>query len=30
MFKSFKSFKPPPLFLPRAAGEDEGGAETER
>jgi hypothetical protein len=24
-FKKFKSFKPPPLFLPRVAGEDEGG-----
>jgi hypothetical protein len=22
MFKPFKSFKPPPLFLPRDAGED--------
>jgi hypothetical protein len=22
--KKFKSFKPPPLFLPRVAGEDEG------
>jgi hypothetical protein len=24
-FKPFKSFKPPPLFLPRDAGENEGG-----
>jgi hypothetical protein len=24
-FKKFKSFKPPPLFLPRGAEEDEGG-----
>jgi hypothetical protein len=23
-FKSFKSFNPPPLVLPRVAGEDEG------
>ena len=25
MFKSFKTFNPPPLVLPRDAGEDEGG-----
>jgi len=25
MFKQFKSLKPPPLVLPRVAGEDEGG-----
>jgi len=24
-FKTFKSLKPPPLVLPRVAGEDEGG-----
>jgi hypothetical protein len=23
-FKPFKTFNPPPLFLPRVAGEDEG------
>jgi hypothetical protein len=25
LVKKFKAFKPPPLFLPRDAGEDEGG-----
>jgi hypothetical protein len=25
MFKQFKTFKPPPLVLPRVAGENEGG-----
>src|SRR4030095_15465098 len=25
MFKRFQSFRPPPLFLPRVAGEDERG-----
>jgi hypothetical protein len=24
-FKKFQLFKPPPMFLPRDAGEDEGG-----
>jgi hypothetical protein len=26
-FQPFKPLKPPPLFLPRDAGEDEGGIE---